>query len=102
MDKVEFINKIKAIGECKNDTERNELLIQLQEEGEKDYSRMTDLEAQNNQLSSDVEDLRSANMKLFKRIGVNTKTEEDQDPSEDKNKKPLKYEDLFNEKGEIK
>ena len=100
MDKLEFANKIQAIGSATSDADRLELLAQLQEEAEKDYDRFTAIDNTNKQLSSDNEDLRSANMKLFKRIGVQKGTEKD-DIDEDKNKK-LKYEDLFDEKGGLK
>jgi len=100
MDKATLINKIKAIGSCESDSDRLELLTQLQEECVQDYDRFSEIEQANTTLTSDNESLRSANMKLFLRIG-------EKEPQKDKNplddgKEKRKFNDLFNEKGEIK
>lgn len=99
MDKVELTNRIQEIGTCEDNAQRLELLTQLRENLETDYDRLTNLEAQNNQLSSDNEDLRSANMKLFLRIGEH-KAPVDDPLDEPKEKREFK--NLFNEKGIIK
>ena len=99
MDKVTFINKIKEIGSCEDSTNRIELLTQLQEEVSKDYDDFSSIRETNNQLSSDNEALRSANMKLFLRIG--DKEESKKEPFDD-GKEKRKFENLFNEKGELK
>ena len=99
MDKVELTNRIQEIGTCEDNAQRLELLTQLRENLETDYDRLTNLEAQNNQLSSDNEDLRSANMKLFLRIG------EQKAPAKepfDEPKEKREFKNLFNEKGTIK
>lgn len=99
MDKVSLINKIKAIGSCENDSDRLELLTQLQEECVLDYDKLTELEKKNTELSSDNESLRSANMKLFLRIG---EKEPPKDNPLDDDKPKREFKNLFNEKGEIK
>lgn len=99
MDKVELNNRIQAIGQCEDDSQRLELLAQLQENIETDYERLTDLETQNSQLSSDNEDLRTANMKLFLRIGEQKAPAKE--PFED-DKPKREFKNLFNEKGSIK
>lgn len=99
MDKVEINSRIQAIGQCEDATQRLELLTQLQEGLETDYDRLSDLETQNNQLSSDNEGLRSANMKLFLRIG------EQRGPAKEpfeEEKEKREFKNLFNEKGSIK
>lgn len=99
MDKVEINNRIQAIGQCEDVSQRLELLAKFQEDLEPDYERLTDLETQNSQLSSDNEDLRSANMKLFLRIGA----QKGQDKDEFEDDKPKReFKNLFNEKGSIK
>lgn len=98
MDKVTFQTKINEIGTCEDDVQRRELLTQLQEEVTGDYDRLTQLETTNNQLTSDNESLRSANMKLFLRVGDHKAEEKDE--FEDKPKREFK--NLFNEKGGIK
>lgn len=97
MDKVEFQNRITAIGACENEAERRELLTQLQEAASTDYDRMAQLETDRTQLTADNEALRSANMKLFLRIGDHKP--EDKDPEE---KEKREFKNLFNEKGGIK
>ncbi len=99
MDKVEINNRIQAIGQCEDASQRLELLAKFQEDLEPDYERLTDLETQNSQLSSDNEDLRSANMKLFLRIGEQKGPAKE--PFEDEKPK-REFKNLFNEKGSIK
>lgn len=101
MTKDELITQIQAIGSCENEADRREMLTQLQENCTTDYDRFATLEKTNNQLSSDNENLRSANMKLFLRIGSN-KPEDKPNDGDDPAPKNLKYEDLFDEKGELK
>ena len=99
MDKVELNNRIQEIGQCEDASQRLELLTKLKEDLEPDYERLTDLEAQNSQLSSDNEDLRSANMKLFLRIGEQKAPAKE--PFEEETPK-REFKNLFNEKGSIK
>lgn len=100
MDKVTFQSKISEIGTCEDETTRRELLAQLQEEVNGDYDRLTDLETTNSQLTSDNETLRSANMKLFLRIGDHKAQNNGSFEDEPKDKREFK--NLFNEKGGIK
>ena len=100
MDKVAFIEKIKEIGSCEDDAQRRELLTQLQEEGEKDYDNLLSLQEKNESLSSDNESLRSANMKLFLRVGEQRSPSPS--PTDDEDKPKREFKNLFNEKGGIK
>ena len=100
MDKVTFQNRISEIGTCEDEAMRRELLTQLQEEVNGDYDRLTELETSNSQLTSDNESLRSANMKLFLRIGDHKAPENGLGEDEPKEKREFK--NLFNEKGGIK
>ena len=99
MDKETLSARITEIGTCEDETQRRELLTQLQEEVNGDYDRLTELETTNSQLTSDNESLRSANMKLFLRIGDH-KAQEDDPLGDGKEKREFK--NLFNEKGGIK
>ena len=98
MDKVTLQNRISEIGTCEDEATRRELLTQLQEDAIADYDRLTELETENNQLVSDNETLRSANMKLFLRVGDHKAHE---DSFEDKTPK-REFKNLFNDKGGIK
>ena len=99
MTREELTARIQAIGTCESETDRLELLSQLEEEAGADYDRLTNLETNNNQLTSDNEKLREANMKLFLRIGDKKPPKDDH---EEEKPKEMKFEDLFNDKGEIK
>ena len=101
MEKQDLLNRINAIGTCDDETQRRELLAQLREEAEKDYDNMATLAETNKTLTSDNEALRSANMKLFLRVGE-TKGDNHDGNGNEENKKTLTYENLFDEKGELK
>lgn len=101
MEKQDLLNRITAIGSCDNDAERREMLTQLSEEASKDYDTLATLTEQNNNLLNDNEALRSANMKLFLRVGEN-RNDNRNDNHEQESNKELTYENLFNEKGELK
>ena len=105
MEKQEFISRMTAIGTCDNDVERRELISALREEVEKDYDNIETLTTANKTLSDDNETLRSANMKLFLRVGESKDEGErikDNTGIDDKPKEKRKFEDLFDEKGGIK
>ena len=105
MEKQDFLNRITEIGSCDDDVKRRELLAQLSEEASKDYDALNSLTETNETLKNDNETLRSANMKLFLRVGeektddVRVKNETGVDGK--KNEK-RSFDDLFNEKGGIK
>ena len=100
MDKAQFTERLQAIGTEENEAQRRELIAQLIEEGGNDYDDHAAAVAARDQALQDCEDLRSANMNLFKRIGVR-KDPEVSDPERNPNSN-LKYEDLFDEKGVLK
>lgn len=99
MIKTEFTERLQAIGTEENETRRRELIAQLIEDGEKDYDDHAAAVAARDQALTDNEELRAANMQLFKRIGV--RKEPEGNPTESPNGN-LKYEDLFDEKGVLK
>lgn len=100
MTRDEFMQQITAIGTCEDDVQRRSLLADLQTEASSLYDSNEELTNTNQTLTQDNENLRSANMKMFLKLG---KPDED-----DKNKpgenKPEKrsFENLFDEKGGIK
>ena len=105
MEKQDFLNRIAEIGTCTDDVQRRELLSQLSEEATKDYDNLATLTETNKTLTSDNETLRDANMKLFLRVGADKTTDEqnkDKTGVDDKEKTKRSFDDLFNEKGELK
>lgn len=101
MEKQDFLNRVTEIGKCDDDVQRRELLTQLSEEASKDYDAMATLTETNKTLTNDNEALRSANMKLFLRVGE-TKEGNNGDSTKNNDEAPLTYDNLFNEKGELK
>ncbi len=105
MKKEEFLEIIKQIGTIEDDVERRTKLTELSESVTAIFDTNTDLEEKNKKFEEDNEKLRSANMQLFLRVGAN-KTEkeiqEDQVGKADEDKEPRKFEDLFDDKGNLK
>ena len=104
MDKETFLQTIANIGTCENEIERRELLAEMSEQVESIFDANEQLSSKNDELVSDNEGLRAANMKLFLRIGE-SKTHDEQiidktgiKPEPEKRK----FEDLFNDKGGIR
>ena len=99
MTKQEYTERLQAIGAEADETQRRELIAALIEDGGADYDSFTTASEERDQLRSDNETLREANMKLFLRVG--THKDPDQKPGDPPAAKP-KFEDLFDEKGGIK
>jgi hypothetical protein len=99
MDKAQFTERLQAIGTEEDEAQRRELIAQLIEEGGADYDDHAAAVAARDQLQTDNEELRTANMKLFKRIGVHEEPDVDPDPQPQTKRK---FEDLFDNKGGIK
>lgn len=105
MDKESLITRITEIGTCEDEATRRELLATLQDDVCKDYDEHSSLKETNEQLTKDNEDLRSANMKLFLRMGEHKTAEElakakgAEIPPEEPKKD---FKDLFDEKGNLK
>lgn len=79
-----------------------DLLNQIQEDNDNSLNTMSTLNTENEKLKGDNENLRSVNMKFFLKLGeqkekIETNTEQEQEQEQE-----LKFEDLFNEKGELK
>lgn len=99
MNKQQYTERLQAIGAEADEAQRRELIAQLIEDGGADYDSFATTTAERDQLRSDNETLREANMKLFLRVG----THKDPDPKPgDPTKEKPKFEDLFDEKGGIK
>ena len=95
----EFQQRAQAIGTCEDEATRRDLLAALITDGNETFTHFATVETERNTARDDNEKLREANMKLFLRVGDH----KEEDPAKDKDTAPdLKYEDLFNEKGELK
>lgn len=98
LTKEEFQARITAIGTCENEADRRELLAKLSEDGSGIYDDYATVETARAAAVADNEKLREANMKLFLRVGDH---KEPETPAKETTP-DLKYENLFNEKGELK
>ena len=102
MDKNAFIERIKEIGLCEDSVKMRGLLTDLSEEVGKVYDSLSEstekIESLNKiveQNNTDMEDLRKANMELFKKVGSNDEAHKNSDLGLEPEKEKLKYEDLF-------
>ena len=105
MDKETFIEKIKTIGTCEDDAERRTMLAELNDEVGKVFDENANLTETNKSVIDDNEKLRSANQKLFLMVGADKSDQqrvEDQTGLKQETKEPRKFENLFNNKGELK
>lgn len=100
MKKEEFSSKLKEIGSNEDITKIREQLLELEKEALKDYEERDTASNERDELRKNNETLREANMKLFLQVGSgkNEPNGKDDNPKA----KELKFEELFNEKGELK
>lgn len=112
MDRETCLNKIKEIGMCEDIETARTKLTELTDDISKVYDSadesIQNIESLNQEIEKykeDMEDLRKANMGLFKRLGAEKTPEEQKKAStgiSDPEEHRRKFEDLFNEKGMIK
>lgn len=105
MDKNEFLEMVKQIGTIEDEVERRTKLTELTDNVSSIFDSNVELMEKNKQFEEDNEKLRNANMQLFLRVGAN-KTEkevqEDQVGKVEEEKEPRKFDDLFDDKGNLK
>ena len=99
MTKEEFLAKVTEIGTCEDLVEVRTKLTDLSDSVSDIFDTSESLTVSNNSLKEENESLRSANMKLFLKIGDTNKKPEDEAPEP---KEKRSFDNLFNEKGELK
>ncbi len=103
MDKETFLNKIKEIGTTEDEVQRRTLLTELNDDASSIFDENETLKTENGQVKEYNETLLVENRKLFMRVSSDKEEgqgeEGNQGNAEDEK---LKFEDLFDEKGEIK
>ena len=106
MDKQAFLDKLKEIGTSEDETVRRDIIADLTDEVSRVYDENSSLTESNKSYVEDNEKLRSANMKLFLRVGEEkTPQEINENKTGVKNEptpEPRKFSDLFNDKGGLK
>lgn len=100
MDKQGFIDKITEIGQLEDAAQIRAGLAELTDEVSAVFDSNESLTQQNQQYVEDNESLRSANMRLFLQVGEQRQPE----PPAPEPPKPqkLSFNDLFDERGNIK
>ena len=99
MEKQEFLDSISQIGLCEDDARRRDMLSTLTHEATALFDNNAELTSQNEALTATNKSLQEYNMKLFLQVG-GQKSNEPTKPEEPPQKRS--YENLFNEKGELK
>lgn len=104
MTRQEMLDALTNIGTCEDDIERRGLIATLQDSLGEDYDELDNLRTTNATLTSDNERIREENMKLFLRVSEpnNGGNPDPKGTGIDTPPEKRKFEDLFNEKGEIK
>ena len=102
MNKDSFLEKIKEIGTLDNEGDVRVALTELSESVLPLFDEKESLSNENDKFREDNEKLREANMKLFLQVGSKTPAEARKEESGEPEKTPRKYEDLFDETGNLK
>lgn len=98
MTREELMQALTDLGTMDDGAERRNHLTAISDEVKAIFDSNETLTASNNKLGEDNKKLQEYNMQLFLRVGGQEKKPEEQKPPEDN----LKYDDLFNEKGDLK
>lgn len=102
MDIEALREKFTAIGTCESDADRLTLITALRDEIEADYNEHATTAERVSELETANKNLQENNMALFLRLGnqnIDVQTPPEENPDDDKK---LSFDDLFNEKGELK
>lgn len=99
MDKAEFLSKITEIGTCEDDATRRALLTDLSDNVSPIFDNVDTLTQTNSDLTAANQELQEKNMQLFLKVGESRQPNE---PEVDPPAEKRKFENLFNEKGELK
>ena len=104
MDRNELLDVINNIGTCEDEGERRTMLDSLRDEINGVYDENENLTSRNDELVKANENLRSTNMDMFLQLGEQKSKKEviKNETGSDGEPETKKFEDLFNEKGELK
>lgn len=103
MTKAEFNAAVRSILDNLSDqAAASERLTELYDAFSEVSANNEQLTSTNTQLETDNENLRKANLRLFSRLGEQNASEKEKEEEKEEETKPMKFEDLFNEKGELK
>lgn len=99
MTRDELLQKLTEIGTTDDAAQRRQMITEVTDEVKGVYDSNETLTTANTKYEADNKKLQEYNMQLFLKVGGQQKQKE---PEEKKPTEELKYENLFDEKGEIK
>ena len=99
MTREEIMQRLSDIGTCEDAAQRRAMLTEVTDGVNGVFDTNDTLTQANTRFEADNKKLQEYNMQLFLKVGGQTKKPE-QDPKPQT--EPLKYENLFNEKGDLK
>lgn len=97
MTREELLNSITELGTIEDPAERRSKIVGISNEINSVFDNNESLTASNTKLTEDKKKLQDYNMELYLQVGGK---KEETPPAEPK-KEELKYDNLFNEKGEL-
>lgn len=97
MNKEEYAQKLLELASIEDAAERRMKITELTDEANAIFDNQDKLTQANSKFEADNKKLQEYNMQLFLRVG-----EKKQPKEEEHHEQPLKYENLFNEKGDLK
>lgn len=97
MTREEMLQKLTEIGTCEDDAQRRAMLTEVTEGVNGVFDSNDNLTKSNSDFEAKNKKLQEYNMELFLKVGGQQKKDDPKPQGE-----PLKYENLFNEKGDIK
>lgn len=98
MTREELMQSLTDLGTIEDVAERRSRIVSITEEINSIYDSNETLSASETKLKGDVQKLKDYNMELYLQVGGKKEEPISTEPEE----KELKYEDLFNDKGELK
>lgn len=98
MTREELLQALTDIGTIEDAAERRSKIVSISEEVTKVFDNNDTLTASNTKLQGDNQKLKDYNMELYLQVGTKQKPEEEPETKTEE----LKYEDLFNEQGDLK
>lgn len=99
MNRDEILNSITEIGTCEDDSSRRTQLAALHDSVSALFDNVAALEQSQTEAEEKIKNLQADNMQLFLQVGKNNKTD---GPPADPEPPKRTFENLFNEKGELK
>lgn len=98
MTREELLNTLTEIGTIEDAAERRSKIVGITEEINSIYDNNDTLTASNTKLTEDKKKLQDYNMELYLQVGG----KKEEPPITETKNEELTYENLFNEKGELK